>query len=118
MESDEAVTCQIRYTLDLNQLDAFEAYARAWIVLIERHGGLHHGYFIPRPSPDVVGVSFPGLGFEGPTVLPWRCSPSQTRKPTAATARGLQMIQSARLWPPSFGRLVALPATSGYSFNL
>jgi hypothetical protein len=60
------VTCQIRYTLDLSKLSAFESYARTWIVLIERYGGVHHGYFIPRASPDEIGVSFPGLGFDGP----------------------------------------------------
>lgn len=65
--NEHAVTCQIRYTLDLNQLSAFETYARAWIVLIERYGGLHHGYFVPRASPDVKGASFPGLGYDGPT---------------------------------------------------
>jgi hypothetical protein len=64
---DQPVTCQVRYTLDLNQLSAFETYARAWIVLVERYGGVHHGYFVPRASPDVVGVSFPGLGYDGPT---------------------------------------------------
>ena len=65
--NEHAVTCQIRYTLDLNQLSAFKTYARAWIVLIERYGGLHHGYFVPRASPDVKGASFPGLGYDGPT---------------------------------------------------
>ncbi|HVG27683.1 MAG TPA: hypothetical protein VM865_08770 [Acidobacteriaceae bacterium] len=62
-----AVTCQIRYTLDLAQLGAFEIYAQTWISLIERYGGIHHGYFIPTSSPDDVGVSFPGLGYDGPT---------------------------------------------------
>jgi len=61
------VTCQIRYTLNLDKLSAFESYARTWMVLIEKYGGVHHGYFIPRPSPDRVGVSFPGLGYDGPT---------------------------------------------------
>ena len=65
--NEHAVTCQVRYTLDLDQLSAFETYARAWIVLIERYGGVHHGYFVPRASPDVKGVSFPGLGYDGPT---------------------------------------------------
>jgi hypothetical protein len=65
--SRQAVTCQVRYTLDLDKLNAFETYARAWIMLVERYGGIHHGYFIPRASPDVVGVSFPGLGYDGPT---------------------------------------------------
>ncbi len=60
------VTCQIRYTLDLGKLGAFERYARTWISLIERYGGIHHGYFIPRAAPGGVGVSFPGLGYDGP----------------------------------------------------
>jgi hypothetical protein len=67
MANSQPVTCQIRYTLDLAQLDTFEAYAQTWISLIERHGGIHHGYFIPRSSPDEVGVSFPGLGYDGLT---------------------------------------------------
>jgi len=61
------VTCQVRYTLDLSKLDAFESYARTWIGLVEQYGGVHHGYFIPRTSPDRVGVSFPELGYDGPT---------------------------------------------------
>jgi hypothetical protein len=67
MANTQAVTCQIRYTLDLAKLGAFEAYARTWISLIRRHGGIHHGYFIPRATPDEAGVSFPGLGYDGPT---------------------------------------------------
>ena len=67
MANAQPVTCQIRYTLDLSKLSAFESYARTWIVLIERYGGIHHGYFIPRASPDRMGVSFPGLGFDGPS---------------------------------------------------
>jgi hypothetical protein len=66
MANDHSVTCQIRYTLDLSKLSAFESYARTWIVLVERYGGIHHGYFIPRASPDRVGVSFPGIGYDGP----------------------------------------------------
>ena len=67
MADSQAVTCQIRYTLNLAQLGAFKTYAQTWISLIERYGGIHHGYFIPRASPDVVGPSFPGLGYDGPT---------------------------------------------------
>lgn len=66
MADSQPVTCQIRYTLDLSQLSVFETYARTWISLIERYGGMHHGYFIPRENPDQVGASFPGLGFDGP----------------------------------------------------
>jgi len=67
MANSQPVTCQIRYTLNLAQLGAFERYARTWISLIERYGGVHHGYFIPRANPDKVGASFPGLGYDGPT---------------------------------------------------
>ena len=67
MANTQAMTCQIRYTLDLAKLGAFEAYARTWISLIQRYGGIHHGYFIPRATPDGLGVSFPGLGYDGPT---------------------------------------------------
>ena len=67
MASGQPVTCQIRYTLNLAQLDAFETYARNWMSLIEQYGGVHHGYFIPRANPDEVGPSFPGLGYDGPT---------------------------------------------------
>jgi hypothetical protein len=61
------VTCQIRYTLDLSKLSDFETYARTWTLLIERYGGVHHGYFIPRAAPEGVGVSFPGVGYDGPS---------------------------------------------------
>ena len=66
MANTRPVTCQIRYTLDLNKLGAFETYARTWIALVERYGGIHHGYFIPRAIPDGAGLSFPDLGYDGP----------------------------------------------------
>ena len=66
MANTRPVTCQIRYTLDLNKLGAFETYARTWTVLVERYGGIHHGYFIPRAIPDGAGLSFPDLGYDGP----------------------------------------------------
>jgi hypothetical protein len=61
-----AVTCQIRYQLDMRKLAEFEAYARAWIVLIERYGGTHLGYFMPRKPQEGVAFSFPGIGYDGP----------------------------------------------------
>lgn len=62
---DGPITCQVRYRLDPDRLAEFEAYAQIWIKLIERYGGRHHGYFLPRERPDGVGVSFVGLGNEG-----------------------------------------------------
>jgi len=54
------VTCYLKYVLDPYKLDAFEHYGKLWIPLVEKFGGQHHGYFLPS---------------EGPTTLPWRCSP-------------------------------------------
>jgi hypothetical protein len=36
MPKIQAVTCQIRYTLDLSKLDAFESYARVPLCLVGR----------------------------------------------------------------------------------
>ncbi len=62
-------TCLIRYEVDLNRLDEFEAYAHSWIALIEKYGGTHHGYFMPGKETDhfpEATFSFPGLGSKGP----------------------------------------------------
>ena len=66
MADGRTVTCQIRYQLDMTKLSEFEAYARAWMVLIERYGGTHHGYFMPRSAPEGVHFSFPQVGHDGP----------------------------------------------------
>jgi hypothetical protein len=62
-------TCVIRYDVDLDQLDAFEEYAHAWIALISKYGGTHHGYFVPGREADAfpsATFSFPGLGRNAP----------------------------------------------------
>lgn len=63
------ITCCVRYTVNLDEIEAFEQYARLWILLINRLGGRHHGYFLPSSDPrakDHGRFSFPGLGSEGP----------------------------------------------------
>jgi len=62
-------TCFIRYVVDPNKIKDFEKYAHAWIALIEKYGGTHHGYFLPgNPSDDLPKstFSFPNLGKSGP----------------------------------------------------
>jgi hypothetical protein len=61
----EAVTFLIRYRLDLDRIEAFELYAKAWMALVERYGGRHHGYFLPEDGPEMP-FSFPSIGREGP----------------------------------------------------
>ena len=63
-------TCFIRYQIEPGKLDAFREYAHAWIALIRKYGGTHHGYFLPGEDdhafPDAA-FSFPGLGTAGPS---------------------------------------------------
>ncbi len=62
-------TCVIRYDVNLNDVEAFRAYAISWIALIEKYGGTHHGYFVPEPDADdmpAAKFSFPGLGRTAP----------------------------------------------------
>jgi NIPSNAP len=41
------ITCVVDYVSDPKKIDAFERFAQAWMTLVSRHGGLHHGYFLP-----------------------------------------------------------------------
>lgn len=41
------ITCVVHYTIDPAKIDAFERFSREWMRLVERHGGRHHGYFLP-----------------------------------------------------------------------
>jgi hypothetical protein len=62
------VTCHVRYTLNLDALDAFIEYGRIWTALITKLGGTHHGFFLPLGSEgrNMGAISFPGVGAEGP----------------------------------------------------
>ncbi|GAB3225904.1 hypothetical protein GCM10027452_42430 [Micromonospora halotolerans] len=41
------ITCVVHYTVDPAQIEAFERFAREWMRLVAKHGGVHHGYFLP-----------------------------------------------------------------------
>jgi NIPSNAP protein len=63
-------TCVIRYRLEPGKLAAFREYAHAWIGLIRKYGGTHHGYFVPGTQGDHLPdptFSFPGLGVAAPS---------------------------------------------------
>lgn len=58
------ITCHIRYEIDPYKVDAFEHYATLWIPLVERFGGVHHGYFLPSEGASDIAYalfSFPSL---------------------------------------------------------
>ena len=41
------ITREVDYTIDPSQIEAFEAFARRWMQLVNQRGGHHHGYFLP-----------------------------------------------------------------------
>lgn len=58
------VTCYLRYVIDPYKTDEFEEYGRMWIPLVNRLGGVHHGYFLPHEGSNNIAValfSFPSL---------------------------------------------------------
>ena len=58
------ITCCVRYEIDPYQVEAFERFARRWIKLVRKHGGTHHGYFLPSEGASDVALalfSFPSL---------------------------------------------------------
>lgn len=58
------ITCVVDYVVDARKLDAFERFARAWIRLVNRYGGTHHGYFLPSEGASdraLALFSFPSL---------------------------------------------------------
>jgi hypothetical protein len=59
-----AVTCHLRYEIDPSKMEDFERFGRAWIALVDRHGGTHHGYFLPSEGASDVAYAlftFPSL---------------------------------------------------------
>jgi hypothetical protein len=58
------ITCVVDYTVDPDQINTFERFARAWIGLVNAHGGQHHGYFLPSEGASdraLALFSFPSL---------------------------------------------------------
>lgn len=41
------ISCVLDYEIDPRKIAAFERFAKAWIYLVNKHGGRHHGYFLP-----------------------------------------------------------------------
>lgn len=58
------VTCYLRYVIDPYKIRDFEDYGKMWIPLVNRLGGVHHGYFLPHEGANNIAValfSFPSL---------------------------------------------------------
>ncbi|MGH3628283.1 MAG: NIPSNAP family protein [Sciscionella sp.] len=58
------ITCVVEYTIDAAKTEDFERFARAWIALVDKHGGTHHGYFLPSEGSSdraLALFSFPSF---------------------------------------------------------
>jgi len=60
----DVISCVVEYTIDPDKIQAFERFGRMWIALVNRHGGQHHGYFLPSEGASdraLALFSFPSL---------------------------------------------------------
>ena len=58
------ITCVVDYVVDPAKLEEFERFGRRWMELVDRHGGTHHGYFLPAEGASdraLALFSFPSL---------------------------------------------------------
>ena len=58
------ITCVVDYVIDPAKTADFERFATAWMDLVNRHGGTHHGYFLPSEGASdraLALFSFPSL---------------------------------------------------------
>ncbi|TDP91152.1 NIPSNAP family protein [Labedaea rhizosphaerae] len=58
------ITCVVEYVIDPAKTEAFERFAKTWMTLVDRHGGTHHGYFLPGEGASDKALalfSFPSL---------------------------------------------------------
>ena len=51
------ITCIVDYTIDPSKIEEFEQFGRAWIALVNKHGGQHHGYFLPAEGASDRAVA-------------------------------------------------------------
>lgn len=58
------ITCVVDYVIDPSKIEAFERFSRRWMELVTKHGGVHHGYFLPAEGASdraLALFSFPSL---------------------------------------------------------
>lgn len=58
------ITCVVDYTIDAAKVAEFERFAQRWIELVNEHGGIHHGYFLPSEGASDKALalfSFPSF---------------------------------------------------------
>jgi NIPSNAP protein len=56
------ITCHVRYEIDPAKIEDFERFARAWMDLVNRSGGTHHGYFLPAEGASDIAYALFSFG--------------------------------------------------------
>jgi len=51
------ITCYLEYQIDPYKRSEFRQYAEMWLPLVEKFGGIHHGYFLPKESATDLAVA-------------------------------------------------------------
>lgn len=51
------ITCYLNYIIDPKKIKEFEHYAKLWIPLVNKFGGIHHGYFLPVEGSNNVALA-------------------------------------------------------------
>jgi hypothetical protein len=64
LKYQKMITCYLKYIIDPYKTEEFEHYGRMWIPLVNKLGGIHHGYFMPHEGTNNIAYalfSFPSL---------------------------------------------------------
>ncbi|UTW55466.1 NIPSNAP family protein [Kordiimonas sp. SCSIO 12610] len=51
------ITCFVTYVIDPYKLNEFETYAKMWMPLVKKFGGIHHGYFLPSEGANNIAYT-------------------------------------------------------------
>lgn len=51
------ITCHVKYVIDPKKVSEFEDYAKLWIPLVKKFGGVHHGYFLPAEGANNIAYA-------------------------------------------------------------
>jgi len=51
------ITCHVKYVIDPKKVSEFEDYAKLWIPLVKKFGGVHHGYFLPSEGANNIAYA-------------------------------------------------------------
>ncbi|HEX9542055.1 MAG TPA: NIPSNAP family protein [Streptosporangiaceae bacterium] len=89
--------------IDPAKIDAFERFGRRWMELVDSHGGMHHGYFLPAEGASDKALalfSFPSLA----AYEQYRACSAQIPTSSKQTASGTRAAACSATNAPSCAR--------------